>query len=180
MPTERWKERLQMKRRGKDRFFRDDPRSPVSPKDRDGFQGLNYFPLDPDWRFEVPLNEYGEKEALILEASHAETREFVRWGELRFQVGGEEYTLQAYRSDPEDERLFVPFRDGTSGSETYEKGRYLDLEPELHRLDDGRWILDFNEAYNPWCAYSDDYVCPFASQENWLELPVRAGEKKFR
>ncbi len=177
--TSTWKGRMESKRRGKDRFFRDDPRSPLSPQERERFGGLSYYPLDPSYRFELPLHEHGEKESLTLDASHGQKREFVRWGELRFGIEGEDCTLQAYRSDPEDERLFVPFQDATSGEETYKRGRYLDLEPEIHRMEDGRWVLDFNEAYNPWCAYSDDYVCPFAPPENRLEVAIRAGEKAY-
>jgi uncharacterized protein (DUF1684 family) len=88
--------------------------------------------------------------------------------------------LQAYKSDPADDRLFVPFRDKTSGDETHGAGRYLDLEPERHLTADGTWILDFNEAYNPWCAYSDAYACPLVPPENWLPVPVWAGEKEYR
>jgi len=73
----------------------------------------------------------------------------------------------------------VPFRDKTSGKESYGAGRYMDLEPEGHLTEDNRWIIDFSEAYNPWCAYSEDYVCPFVPPENWLRVPVRAGEKNY-
>ena len=72
-------------------------------------------------------------------------------------------------------KLFVPFRDATSGKESYGAARYLDLEDEPS----GEYVLDFNLAYNPYCAYSDDYVCPFPPKENWLTAPVRAGEKAF-
>jgi uncharacterized protein (DUF1684 family) len=100
-----------------------------------------------------------------------------QWGEFRFRIGQKECALQAYRTDPRKERLFVPFRDGTSGTETYGNGRYLDLEPEIHHIGEGKWILDFNEAYNPWCEYSEDFVCPYAPPENWLTTPIRSGEK---
>ena len=104
-----------------------------------------------------------------------QTRSLWRWGEFRFQVAGQECTLQAYKSDPGEHRLFVPLRDETSGKESYGAGRYLDLEPERHLTEDGRWIVDFNEAYNPWCAY----VCPFVPPENWLRVGLRAGEKSY-
>ena len=74
---------------------------------------------------------------------------------------------------------WVPFRDKTSGKETYGAGRYLDLEPERQRTAEGKWILDLNRAYNPWCAYSEAYTCPFIPPENWLEVPIRAGEKRY-
>ena len=108
-----------------------------------------------------------------------EEQEFIRWGEFRFKVGNKELVLQAYKSNPEEETLFVPFRDATSGKETYGAGRYLDLAPEKNRTPDGKWILDFNRAYNPWCVYSEMYTCPFVPPENWLEAPIRVGEKNY-
>ncbi|KPN29287.1 hypothetical protein SY89_03521 [Halolamina pelagica] len=72
-------------------------------------------------------------------------------GEFTVEIGGESITVTAYKGDPEEDRLWVPFRDATSGEETYGAGRYIDLEPDHHRTDAGAWILDFNEAYNPTC-----------------------------
>jgi len=113
----------------------------------------------------------------IIEDTGGNKREFLRWGEFRFRIAGKDCTLQAYKSDPEEERLFIPFRDTTNGKETYGAERYLELEPRKHYTAEGKWILDFNRAYNPWCAYNKDYVCPFVPPENWLRVPVRAGEK---
>lgn len=88
--------------------------------------------------------------------------------------------LQAYKRDVEEEQLFVPFRDATSGQETYGAGRYIDLDAARDRSADGKWVLDFNRAYNPWCVYSEDYTCPFVPQENQLAVPVCAGEKNYQ
>jgi uncharacterized protein (DUF1684 family) len=79
----------------------------------------------------------------------------------------------------EEERLFVPFRDATSGQETYGAGRYPDLDSARNRTADGKWILDLNRAYNPWRVYGENYTCPFVPQVNWLTVPVRAGEKNY-
>jgi len=179
MDVSRWEQRLISKRKGKDHFFKAHPQSPLSASDMQSFKGLAYFPLDPEFRFELELHEHPEKETVQVGASHGQTRDLIRWGEFRFRVNDREQVLQAYKNKPSEGGLFVPFRDPTGGRETYEKGRYLDLEPELHLLDDGKWVLDFNEAYNPWCEYSQDYVCPFAPAENWLEVPILAGEKRF-
>ncbi len=179
MDISRWEQRLDNKRKGKDHFFKVHPQSPLSASDQDTFDGLAYFPLDPEFRFELELHEHPEKNTIQVGATHGQTRDLIRWGEFRFQIDSRKLVLQAYKSDPSEDRLFVPFRDTTGGRETYEKGRYLDLEPGLHLLDDGKWVLDFNEAYNPWCEYSQEYVCPFAPAENWLDVPVRAGEKRF-
>ena len=77
----------------------------------------------------------------------------------------------------DEERLFIPFKDATTGKETYPAGRYLDMESGTGQMPDGKWILDFNNAYNPWCAYSTDYACPLTPQENILEVEILAGEK---
>jgi uncharacterized protein (DUF1684 family) len=168
-----------MRRRGKDRFFRTNPQSPIPLQERSTFAGLRYFPLDPSYRFELQLQEHSEKQIVTVQATHGGERQLLRWGEFHFILGGKEQTLQAYRTDPATDRLFVPFRDETSGKETYANGRYLDLEPGIHRTGDGVWILDFNEAYNPWCEYSDSFICPYAPEENWLGTPIRSGEKLF-
>jgi len=176
MRISRWTERLEMKRRGKDKFFRDNPQSPIPFREREKFEGLDHYPLDSEYRFELELFEHDEKKTVRVEATHGGQRDLLRWGEFRFEIGAEECTLQAYRSDPREDRLFIPFGDETSGAETYYMGRYPDLEPEIHRTSEGRWVLDFNEAYNPWCEYSENYTCPFTPPENWLRPPVRAGE----
>jgi uncharacterized protein (DUF1684 family) len=175
-----WMDRLEKIRKGKDRFFRESPQSPIPRRDQDGFEGLRYFPVDPAFRFELELHEDDDKAAVRLEATGGDLRDMLRWGEFRFVVGEEEYTLEAYRTDPGQERLFVPFRDETAGTETYSKGRYLDLEPQVHRSPDGTWVLDFNEAYNPWCAYTEGYSCVIPPDVNRLDLPIRAGEKRYR
>ena len=96
-----------------------------------------------------------------------------RAGVARFDVAGEEVTLTLY--DTGHPGYFLPFRDATSGTETYGAGRYLDLD----RNPDGTLLIDFNLAYNPLCAYNDSYSCPLPPIENWLSVPIRAGEKDF-
>ena len=178
MNESQWKAHLERQRKEKDWFFANHPQSPIPLQERASFKGLDYYPPDPSYRFELELHEHGEKSKVKMEVTGGGEQEYIRWGEFRFEIGGKEYTLQAYKRDPEEERLFVPFRDATSGKETYGAGRYLDLD-RSHYLGGGKWLLDFNEAYNPWCAYSDAYVCPFTPPENWLDVPIRAGERKY-
>ena len=174
-----WKEKLERERKEKDEFFAVHWQSPIPAEERAKFRGLVYYPPDPDYRFELELHEHRDKKMLKIEDTGGNMRDFLRWGEFRFKVGNEECILQAYKSDPREERLFIPFKDATSGKETYGAGRYIDLEYERDRTPEGKWILDFNKAYNPWCAYSKNYVCPFVPPENWLKVPIRAGEKKY-
>lgn len=140
----RWMERLEKIRRGKDRFFRDSPQSPLSGPDRESFEALQYYPVDAEYRFELQLHEHADKAMVILETTGGDERKMACWGEFRFDLAGRERTLQAYRSDPHEGRLFVPFRDETAATETYPRGRYLDLEPQTHLTPEGTWILDFN------------------------------------
>jgi len=180
MNVEKWKNDLEMDRRMKDEFFGSGhPQSPIPPMELRKFKGLAYYPPDPAYRFELDLYEHREKKTLKIQDTKGAERLFIRWGEFRFKINGQDCKLQAYKSDPAEERLFVPFRDTTSGKETYGAGRYLDLEPERHQTPDGKWILDLNVAYNPWCAYSEAYACPFVPPENWLKVPIRAGEKNY-
>ena len=179
MNVDEWKTRVEMERKAKDSFFATHPQSPISSGDRRAFSGLAYYPPDPAYRFELDLHEHAHKDVREVQDTGGNVRQLVRWGEFRFQAAGRRCALQAYKSDPAEGRLFVPFRDETSGKETYGAGRYLDLEPGRHLTEDGRWIVDFNQAYDPWCAYSDGYVCPFVPPENWLGVAIRAGEKGY-
>ena len=169
-------QQLREQRRKREEYFGEHPHSPV-PSER--FAGLDYYPVDRAYRFELELWEHDEVERLSVETSAGGQQEYLRRGEFRFELGGETRTLQAYRADADEDRLWVPFRDDTNDKETYGAGRYLDLEPDSHQLADGSWVLDFNEGYNPTCAYNEAYECPLIPMENWLELRVEAGEKAY-
>jgi len=175
----RWKLEIERLRQEKDRFFAESFESPIPPEDRPRFTGLDYFPPDPEYRFELELLEHAERTWVKIAYSGGEVKEFLRRGEFRFRVEGKEVVLQAYQANPQEDTLFVPFRDATCGKETYGAGRYLDLHPGRHLLGHGKWVLDFNLAYNPWCAYSEAYTCPFIPTENWLEVAILAGEKNY-
>ncbi|MBN2042990.1 MAG: DUF1684 domain-containing protein [Candidatus Aenigmarchaeota archaeon] len=171
------KQQIETERAEKDRFFKFHPQSPLPLTKRAAFTGLAYYPVNAGLRFELELHEHNEKRRIEIQDSKGGAREFIRWGEFRFEINGKEYTLQVYKSGQGEETFWVPFKDKTSGKETYGAGRYIDLEPSRHKISKEKWILDFNQAYNPFCAYSEDYVCPFIPPENWLESEIKAGEK---
>jgi len=179
MEISQWKANMEREREIKDSFFTQQWQSPIPPQDKPRFKCLAYYPPDPGYRFELELHEHPEKQVVRMAYSKGNEQDFLRWGEFRFTISGKEQALQAYKANPQEERLFVPFKDATSGKETYGAGRYLDLEPERDRTADGKWILDFNQAYNPWCVYSEAYTCPFVPMENRLEVPILAGEKNY-
>ncbi len=160
-------------RKDKDQAFRAEPWSPVPHAERRTFAGLAYYAPDPRYRQAVVLEE-AETERLEVPLSTGGTRTYTRVARIRLPLPEGEAVLAAYETEGAgDGSLFVPFRDGTSGKETYGAGRYL----EVHPTDDGRWLVDFNLAYNPYCAYSEEYACPLPPAENWLRIPVRAGER---
>ncbi len=164
---------IEAERVEKDRFFRASPYSPL--EDRSSFTGLNYYPPDPAWRFELPLQAAEQVEELTIQTSTGDAQTYYRAGTIEFEVEGQAARLAVYKSPHHDEP-FIPFRDTTSGQETYGAGRYL----EPVELAGGKLLVDFNLAYNPYCAYSEHYSCPLPPLENWLKVPIRAGEKAFK
>ena len=176
--TANYREQLQQRREQKQTQFATADNSPIPPADRgDAFPGLDFFDPDPAYRFVLPLQEHDEPETVRVGTTADGEQEYLRWGEFEFTVDGRECRLQAYRSDPDTTRLWVPFRDDTNGDQTYGAGRYLDLTAE-DRTDDG-WVLDFNLAYNPTCAYNEAYECPLIPMANWLDTRIEAGEKDY-
>jgi len=178
MEMNTWQIKIKKEREEKDKFFALHWQSPIPIEERVNFKGLRYYPIDPNYRFELELKEHKNKIITEVEDNKGNIRQFLRWGEFHFSIGKEECILQVYKSNPDEERLFIPFHDETSGKETYGAGRYLDLDSK-DRGKNGRWILDFNKAYNPWCAYSVNYVCPFVPPENRLKVLIKAGEKNY-
>ena len=179
MDVDAWKERVEAERRHKDAFFASDSQSPIPLEGRRAFSGLAYYPPDPAYRFELELHEHADKDVRDIQDTAGNVRQLLRWGEFRFELAGRQCVLQVYKSRPYESTLFIPFKDATSGAESYGAGRYLDLNPAEHLTKEGKWVLDLNAAYNPWCAYSQHYACPFVPPENWLDVPVRAGEKNY-
>lgn len=172
-----WKKRVKTEREEKDKFFLLHPQSPIPFEERKRFKGLQCYPPNPNYRFELELHEHDEKRVVKMAYTKGNEQDFLRWGEFQFRISDQKQVLQAYKSNPDEDRLFIPFKDETSGKETYGAGRYIDLELERDHTSEERWILDFNKAYNPWCVYSEAYTCPFVPPENWLKVPIRAGEK---
>ncbi len=168
-------------RREKDYFFKEDRESPIPHALRAKFEGLAYYPSDPKYRVRAKLVKDPNPQKVVLATSKGVPRDMIRYGVFEFEIEGTKQRLAAYKTLPqpghhhEDESLFVPFRDATSGKETYGAARYLDIE----ELPTDEYVIDFNLAYNPYCAYSEDYVCPFPPRENWLSIPIRSGEKNF-
>ena len=168
---------LEIYRRAKDEALRSEPWSPIPPDGRRAFEGLVYFDPDPAWAVTATVARIAEPEAFEMAASTGPPRRQLRCARLDFATPQGPARLFAYKdaARAHGRSLFVPFRDATSGKETYGAGRYLDLE----ETEGSEISVDFNLAYNPYCAYSEAYSCPLPPAENWLTIPVRAGEKSY-
>jgi len=177
-PMEKREEKLKSFREKKDRFFKEDSQSPLREIDRKKFRGLIYYPIDLKYAMVGLIEKYPTEPKplyITLPTNKEVGRKYVKYGRFKFKWEGKEYTLQIYRPLGGGE-LFLPFKDKTSGTETYLKGRYLYIEP----MPGGKVLIDFNRAYNPFCQYNEKYACPFAPEENWLRIAIRAGEKRFQ
>jgi uncharacterized protein (DUF1684 family) len=157
----------------KDRFFELDPHSPLSVEQRKDFPGLNYFPENPGLAFEVEIQPFSEQNHVKLQTSTGDLNIYLRYGKFSFEVAGIQVELTVFTHGNGD--TFLPFVDQTSPEYTYGAGRYLELDD----LGDNRYRVDFNLAYNPWCAYSPDYSCPLPPDENRLLVPIEAGEMNY-
>jgi hypothetical protein len=147
---------------------------PSSPRLRE-YKGLKFFPVDLALRYELALTPNATPETVVIMSTRGTPRRAERVGWFDFSVGGTVCRLEATRLlEPGvgEQAVSVYFRDATSGDDTYPLGRYIDAE----RLPDGRYLLDFNLAYNPLCAFSEHYNCPIPPKANTLPVPIRAGE----
>ncbi|MDE1855386.1 MAG: DUF1684 domain-containing protein [Candidatus Micrarchaeota archaeon] len=175
--AEDWDTTVNEFRREKDQFYKTGHESPIPENERASFEGLKYFSPDKHYVINAKLKRYEKPNIVTMTTSKGTVQKFYRMGYFEFEISKTKVVLQAYRSaEREDDSLFVPFRDKTSGKESYGSSRYLDLDM---KKDSDNYVLDFNAAYNPYCAYSNDYVCPFAPKENWLSVEIKAGEKKY-
>ena len=177
-PMERREEKLKAFREKRDRFFRENPQSPLKDADRKRFKGLFYYPINLRYCVVGVIERYPTEPKPIyvnLPTNKGKDRKYVKYGQFKSKWEGKECILQIYRPLGGGE-LFLPCKDKTSRTETHPEGRYLYVEP----IPGGNVLIDFNRAYNPFCQYNEKYTCPFAPPENWLEIPIHAGEKRFR
>ena len=159
----------------KDQFMRLSAESPVPEAHRASFPPLPYFAVNEEYRVPAALNLIASSQVLEMSTSTGQRRKMRRVGSLAFTLKGQALTLTAFVEAQETDmrRLFVPFGDLTNGSETYQGGRYLDLD----RTATGIYDLDFNRAYHPFCLFNSGYDCPVPPRENRLAMPIRAGER---
>src|SRR5215510_10971512 len=156
----------------KDDFFKTHPQSPLTREQKRDFKGLYYFPENDALRLEVKVERLNDSKPIAMQTSTGGVQEYLRYGRFQFQVDGQTAELTIYQSE---NGFFLPFVDSLADKETYPAGRYLEPEP----LPGDRFLVDFNIAYNPYCAYNEMWSCPITPAENRLKVPIRAGEKLF-
>jgi hypothetical protein len=160
-------------RKMKDEFYAQDHQSPLTPAQKNGFKGLQYFPENEDLRLEIRVEKFPEQKQLQMQTSTGDVQTYTRYGRVKFKVEGQDAELTLYSSH---HGFFLPFVDSQAGETTYGAGRYLDPE----QLPNGKFLIDFNVAYNPYCAYNESFSCPIPPTENRLSIPIKAGEKNFK
>lgn len=162
-------------RAAKDDSFKSDPDSPVPADKKASLLPLAYYPIDEIYAVPATLEPSDDRSRIEVPTSIGKIRQLERIGTLKFSLKGQRLQLTAFRDleSRDMNRLFVPFADQTSGAETYQAGRYMELDP----TPTGIYVVDFNVAYNPYCYYSPEYDCPFPPKENRLAVPILAGEK---
>lgn len=159
-------------RQEKDDFFRGSAQSPLTPQQQTEFAGLHYFPENPDLDLEVTVTPFAEQDTIQMQTTTGDIQTYQRYGRFRIEIEGQTAELTLYHNQ---HGFFLPFVDSLRGEETYGAGRYLEPEP----LGGDRFQVDFNLAYNPYCAYNEAWSCPITPAENRIDVPIRAGEKVF-
>lgn len=162
--------------------FRSEEESPLSPEDREHFVSLDFFKIDTTFSVMADFVRTPFETPFEMQTSTDRRPVYVKYGEVYFDLKGKEYKLNVYQSqdlkktNEYKDYLFLPFTDPTNGETSYAGGRYIDLSiPKSNKI-----RIDFNQAYNPYCAYSGNYSCPVPPEENELSIPITAGVKAYK
>jgi uncharacterized protein (DUF1684 family) len=161
--------------------YADSLKSPLTKEDLNHFKGLDFFPIDEKYIVEATFFRTKKEKVFTMKTTTSRTPLYKKYGELHFSIDGKEFKLNVYQNvdlnkkSGYDDYLFLPFSDLTCGKESYIGGRYVDMRIQKGTL----WTIDFNKAYNPYCAYNYKYSCPIVPLENDLDIEILAGVKKF-
>jgi len=171
-----------LERKQKDKEFIEDKDSPLDSISKLHFKGLNYFRVSPKWKINARIELYSNPDTIKMKTTTERLPLYLVYGKAFFLVNDQEFSLTIYRnvglmSKPGyEDYLFIPFTDETSGKNSYGGGRYIDARI----IEGNNIVIDFNKAYNPYCVYSKRYSCPVPPSENYLAIPVTAGEKSYK
>jgi uncharacterized protein len=170
-------EQIRKERKDHEHYLKTSAQSPIV--DKENFKGLNYFDPDPAYKVIADLHPIESKKVVVLNTNDGKEQRYIEYAYADFRLNGKQnrlLILEGIDMGPIRGKLFVAFGDETSAVETYGAGRYLDVNkvPGSSTI-----VLDFNKAYNPYCAYNSTYSCPFPPPENLLKIAVKAGEKAY-
>ena len=161
--------------------FADSLKTPLTAEDFKNFKGLDFFPIQEKYIVKAQFIRTKKEKKFGMKTTTDRLPQYKKYGQLHFEIDAIPFQLNVYQNldlikkEGYENYLFLPFYDENSGKETYIGGRYLDLQ-----IQEGKeWIIDFNKAYNPYCAYNYKYSCPIVPQENELKIAINAGVKKF-
>jgi len=164
-----------------DKEYGNKEESPLTEEDFKVFKGLDFYPIDEKYIVKATLVRTPEAKIFKMKTTGTRTPEYVKYGQLNFSLDGQEFKLNLYQNidlikkEGFADYLFLPFSDLTCGKESYIGGRYIDMKiPKSDTV-----TIDFNKAYNPYCAYNHKYSCPIVPLENDLKIAILAGVKKF-
>lgn len=155
-------------------YFTNPATTPLATEDLLHFEGLKFYPISRDYCIQAKWIKADKLDTIFIEHTLNKRYSFIPWGKIAFEIKGRQVVLTAFRSTDttRNQELFVPFRDMTCGKESYSAGRYLDIPIPS----DSSIIIDFNLAYNPYCAYSSSYSCPVVPKENYIKESITAGQ----
>jgi uncharacterized protein (DUF1684 family) len=162
--------------KNKNAYFQDPNTSPLRPKEKKKFNGLDFFTPDSKYQVNAFFRESVTKDTIQMKTNTGSVTSEIRYGNLFFELNNRQYVLPVYREvGAEEDYVFLPFTDLTNGDLTYGGGRYLDFTFPLKET----VLIDFNKAYNPYCAYNPKYSCPLVPSVNHFDIAIIAGEKSF-
>ena len=151
--------------------------TPLKENEKAGFQGIHFFPIDLKYRINADFSPIKNGTIHPFPTSANRIKQYKEYGKINFSIDNQAFELTIYQSDPPikdyESSLFLPFFDETNGETSYGGGRYLDLE--ISDIQNGKILIDFNQAYNPYCTYSNYYNCPIPPANNYLETEIKAG-----
>jgi uncharacterized protein (DUF1684 family) len=162
--------------------YADSAKSPLKKKDVAVFTALDFFPINEKYYVQAKFIRTKKEKPFEMKTTTSRKPVYVKYGELHFEIDGISCQLNVYQNIEFSKKpgyknsLFLPFTDYTSGVESYGGGRYINLEIQKGK----DWVIDFNQAYNPYCAYNEVYSCPIVPKENDLKVEIKAGVKAFK
>lgn len=155
--------------------FTDIRSTPLTKKDFTNFSSLEYFPIQEKYRVKATFKRTSNEKVFDMLTTTSRLAKYVKYGVAKFTIDNKELSLNIYQNIKSEKHLFLPFFDLTNGKESYSGGRYIDLKYPKNEI----LIIDFNQSYNPYCAYNNKYSCPIPPGENSLNIKIKAGIKKF-